>query len=77
MRPRRGEANALRADFCALRLRHAAARAIGLRESGEIRGRAEAFEFTDRPEKGAAAYYYMDLAQDDGEKAVSSPVWVD
>ena len=34
------------------------------------------FEFVDRLADGGAAWYYVDLVQDDGEKAVSSPVWV-
>ncbi len=34
------------------------------------------FEFVDRNANGESAYYYVDLVQDDGEKAISSPVWV-
>ena len=34
------------------------------------------FEFVDRLADGGGAWYYVDLVQDDGEKAVSSPVWV-
>lgn len=34
-------------------------------------------EYLDREGVGAGAYYYLDLVQEDGEKAISSPVWVD
>lgn len=37
--------------------------------------RAE-FEFVDPEGAADGAYYYLDLVQADGEKAVSSPVWV-
>jgi hypothetical protein len=33
-------------------------------------------EFTDASGEYDNAYYYVDLVQADGEKAVSSPVWV-
>ena len=35
------------------------------------------FEYEDRSGETAPAYYYVDLVQDDGEKAISSPVWLD
>jgi hypothetical protein len=35
------------------------------------------FEFVDRSGDPGPAYYYVDLVQDDGEKAISSPVWLD
>lgn len=34
------------------------------------------FEFVDPEGAPSGAYYYLDLVQADGEKAVSSPVWV-
>lgn len=39
-------------------------------------GDEAAFEFVDPDGAPEGAYYYLDLVQDDGEKAVSSPVWV-
>ena len=51
-------------------------------KSGEIiysvdpPGEQTDFEFVDRDANGESAYYYVDLVQDDGEKAISSPVWV-
>jgi hypothetical protein len=35
------------------------------------------FEYEDRSGEAGPAYYYVDLVQDDGEKAISSPVWLD
>ena len=35
-----------------------------------------AFEFVDPDGAPDGAYYYLDLVQVDGEKAISSPVWV-
>jgi hypothetical protein len=35
------------------------------------------FEYVDRSGETGPAYYYVDLLQDDGEKAISSPVWLD
>ncbi len=35
-----------------------------------------AFEFVDPEGAPEGAYYYLDLVQADGEKAISSPVWV-
>jgi hypothetical protein len=35
------------------------------------------FEYVDRSGERGPAYYYVDLVQDDGEKAISSPVWLD
>ncbi len=35
------------------------------------------FEYVDRSPEPGPAYYYVDLVQDDGEKAISSPVWLD
>jgi hypothetical protein len=40
-------------------------------------GNAVDFEYEDRSGETAPAYYYVDLVQDDGEKAISSPVWLD
>jgi hypothetical protein len=34
-------------------------------------------EFIDRTGAAPGDYYYLDLVQVDGEKAISSPVWVD
>ncbi len=34
------------------------------------------FEFVDPDGAPDGAYYYLDVVQDDGEKAISSPVWV-
>ncbi len=34
------------------------------------------FEFVDPNGAPDGAYYYLDLVQADGEKAISSPVWV-
>ncbi len=39
-------------------------------------GRTAKLEFADASGEYEKAYYYVDLVQDDGEKAVSSPVWV-
>ena len=35
------------------------------------------FEYVDRSGEVGPAYYYVDLVQNDGEKAISSPVWLD
>lgn len=40
-------------------------------------GRSARFEFTDSSGECRGKYYYVDLVQTDGEKAISSPVWVD
>ena len=40
-------------------------------------GDAVDFEYADRSREEGPAYYYVDLVQDDGEKAISSPVWLD
>lgn len=40
-------------------------------------GEAAELEFVDRTGAAAGDYYYIDLVQSDGEKAISSPVWVD
>lgn len=40
------------------------------------RGDAARFEFVDPDGAPDGAYYYLDIVQNDGEKAVSSPVWV-
>ena len=39
-------------------------------------GEAASFEFVDPDGAPGGSYYYLDLVQDDGEKAISSPVWV-
>lgn len=39
-------------------------------------GDEAAFEFVDPDGAPEGAYYYLDLVQEDGEKAISSPVWV-
>ncbi|MCB1018859.1 MAG: DUF3604 domain-containing protein [Acidobacteria bacterium] len=35
------------------------------------------FEYMDRSGEEGPVYYYLDLVQEDGEKAISSPVWLD
>ena len=40
------------------------------------RSDAARFEFVDPDGAPDGAYYYLDLVQNDGEKAISSPVWV-
>ncbi|MEZ5365548.1 MAG: hypothetical protein R2748_25275 [Bryobacterales bacterium] len=40
------------------------------------RARVE-FEYVDRSGEEGPVYYYLDLVQEDGEKAISSPVWLD
>ena len=44
--------------------------------SVDPRAEAASFEFVDPEGAPGGAYYYLDLVQADGEKAVSSPVWV-
>ena len=34
------------------------------------------FEFVDLSGAQSGDYYYLDLIQSDGEKAISSPVWI-
>ena len=51
-------------------------------KNGEIihsvdpRSDAASFEFVDLTGADPGAYYYADVVQVDGEKAISSPVWV-
>ncbi len=40
-------------------------------------GDTAALEFIDRTGAAPGDYYYLDLVQQDGEKAIASPVWVD
>jgi hypothetical protein len=40
-------------------------------------GDSAELEFVDRTGAAPGDYYYLDLVQADGEKAISSPVWVD
>lgn len=44
--------------------------------SVDPRSDAASFDFVDPEGAPEGAYYYLDLVQADGEKAVSSPVWV-
>ena len=44
--------------------------------SMDPRSDAASFEFVDPDGAPGGAYYYLDLVQADGEKAISSPVWV-
>lgn len=39
-------------------------------------GDSAEIEFVDQQGAAGGAYYYVDVVQDDGEKAISSPVWV-
>ena len=40
------------------------------------RGETASFEFVDPEGARSGAYYFLDVVQADGEKAISSPVWV-
>ena len=57
-------------------------KAVRIVKNGEIihsidpRGDTAALEFVDRTGADEGAYYYADVVQVDGEKAISSPVWV-
>ena len=44
--------------------------------SADPRSEAASFSFLDSDGASGGAYYYLDVVQQDGEKAVSSPVWV-
>ena len=44
--------------------------------SKDPRSDTASFDFVDPDGAPGGAYYYLDLVQADGEKAISSPVWV-
>ena len=45
--------------------------------SSEPGGERAEFEYVDASGAASGSYYYVDLVQADGEKAISSPVWLD